>query len=190
MVTASTLTKEYGGKHTMAEDTTAVAEEVKQPTEKELKAELQKALNSGDFKEVSKVSRKIDQLVRSSEKAEQEAKMESLKKVEDRVKAAITKAVQPIIDSKALDAADGIWFAHDFGEQAPTLRLTKTAPRKSGGGGGGKKFDISTNDMLAKFGDKQYKETGLTIKQAYEGSQDKNYRFAIRQTLLKLEGVI
>ena len=173
------------------EQTQAVAEEpVAQPTEAQLMAELEAALKSKDFKAVAAASRKLDQAVKAKEKAELEVKRAALDAMIDKVKNAIAKAVKPIVDSGDLDVADGIWYSYDFGEQAPVVRLMKTAPRAArAGGGGGKKFDISTDDMLARHGAEEYKD-GLSFQQAYESSTDKNWRYAIRQKLLKKEGII
>jgi len=179
----------------MAEDMTVAeaVEVVAEVTEAELMAELETALKSKDFKAVAAASRKLDIAVKAKEKAELEVKRAALDSMIEDVKSAIQKAVKPLVDSGKLDAADGIWYSYDFGEQAPTVRLMKSAPKaaRSGGssGGGGKKFDISTDDMLAKHGQEEYKD-GLSFQQAYESSTDKNWRYAIRQKLLKLEGVI
>lgn len=167
------------------------AEQAVQPTQAELMAELQTALTKGDFKAVTAISRKIDTLTRATEKAELEAKRAILDEITEVVKAAIFDAVLPYKESGELDAADGIWYADDFGEKAATLRLMKSAAkaRTSTGGGTGKKFDISTDAMLASHGAEEYKD-GQTFQQAYEGNTDKNWRYAIRQKLLKLEGII
>jgi len=160
-------------------------------TEAELMAELEAALKSKDFKAVAAASRKLDTSVKAKEKAELEVKRAALDSMIDKVKSAIQKAVKPLVDSGELDVADGIWYSYDFGEAAPTVRLMKSAPKatRSGGGGGGKKFDISTDDMLTRHGAEEYKD-GLSFQQAYESSTDKNWRYAIRQKLLKIEGVI
>ena len=162
-----------------------------EPTEAQLMAELETALKTRDFKAVAAASRKLDSAVKAKEKAELDIKKAALDAMSEDVKAAIQKAVKPLVDSGKLDAADGIWYSYDFGEQAAVVRLMKTAPRtaRAGGGGGGKKFDISTDDMLTRHGQEEYKD-GLTFQQAYESSTDKNWRYAIRQKLLKLEGVI
>ena len=174
----------------MAEDEPTQAEVVAEPTEAELMAELEKALASKDFKAVAAASRKLDSAVKAKEKAELAEKRAALDEMGEKVKAAISKAVKPLVESGQLDAADGIWYSYDFGEQAPVVRLMKSQPRAArSGGGGGKKFDISTDDMLSRHGQEEYKE-GLTYQQAYESSTDKNWRYAIRQKLLKLEGVI
>ena len=160
------------------------------PTEAELMAELDKALKSKDFKAVAAASRKLDQAVKVKEAAELEAKRKALDLMIDAVKQAIVKAIRPLVDSKKLDAAEGIWFSHDFGEEAPTVRLMKSAPKaRVAGKGGGKKFDISTDEMLAKYGSQEYKD-GISLRQAYESTTDKNARFQIRKTLLKKEGLI
>ena len=169
-------------------DTTPPSE----PTEAELMAELEAAMKTKDFKVVAAVSRKLDSAVKAKEKAELDVKRSQAGAVEDEVKAAYIKAFKPLIDSGKLDAYDGVWISHDFGDQAPTVRIMKTAPkaaRAGTGGGGGKKFDVSTDDMLSRHGTKDYKD-GLTFSQAYESSTDKNWRYAIRQKLLKLEGII
>ena len=175
----------------MAGDEPTTAEVAVAPTEEELTAELEKALASKDFKQVAAVSRKIDQTIKAKEKTEQAAKVAALDKIKDNVSAAISKAVKPIVESGDLDVADGIWYSYDFGEQAPVVRLMKSAPRaaRAGGGGGGKKFDISTDDMLTRHGAEEYKD-GMAFQQAYESSTDKNWRYAIRQKLLKKEGII
>ncbi len=159
-------------------------------TEDQLMAELQKALDGKDYKTVAAISRKIDSAVKAKEKAELDVKRAALDAMIEEVKGAITKAVKGLVDSGKLDAADGIWYSYDFGEQAPTVRLMKSAPRatRTGGGGGGKKFDVSTDEMLSRHGSEQYKD-GITFQQAYESSTDKNSRYAIRMKLLKLEGV-
>lgn len=162
-----------------------------EPTKEELMAQLQTALTAGDYKAVASVSRQIDQRERAAEKAELEAKRAELEAMQSGVAEAIMGAVEPMIVSGQLDKADGIWFSYDFGDQAPTVRLMKTATRapRTGGGGTGKKFDISTEDMLNKHGDEQYKD-GMTFRQAYDSNTDKNWRYAIRNKLLKLEGII
>jgi len=176
---------------TGAEETAGqVAEPEPEPTEEELMALLEKALASKDFKAVAAASRKIDSIVKGREKAELEVKRAALEKMGEKVKAVIAKAVKGVVDSGELDEADGIWYSYDFGEAAPTVRLMKTQPRAARAGGGtGKKFDISTDDMLSRHGGELFKD-GLTFQQAYESSTDKNWRYAIRQKLLKLEGII
>ena len=160
------------------------------PTQEQLMSDMQTALTAGDFKAVAKISRQIDSMQRAAEKAELDAKRAALEGMSQLVKGAINEAVAGLIADGQLDAADGIWYAYDFGEAEATVRLTKTATRtRTGGGGTGKKFDISTEDMLSRHGDEAYKD-GMTFRQAYESNTDKNWRYAIRQKLLKLEGII
>lgn len=163
-----------------------------EPTEAELMSDLEAALKSKDFKAVAVASRKLDSAVKATEKAELDVKRVALDAISDKVKTAIGKAVKPLVDSGELDAADGIWYSYDFGEQAPVVRLMKSQPRATrsgGGGGGGKKFDVSTDDMLGRHGQKEFKD-GINFQQAYESSTDKNWRYAVRQKLLKLDGII
>jgi len=171
----------------------AVVAPASEPTEVELMAELEAALKSKNFKAVAAASRKLDTAVKLKEKVELDEKRKALDAMIDSVKAAISGAVKPLVDSGKLDAADGIWYSYDFGEQAPVVRLMKSQPKArtsgSGGGGTGKKFDISTDDMLSRHGQEEFKD-GITLQQAYESSTDKNWRFAIRKSLLKKEGLI
>lgn len=166
------------------------AEPVHEPTEAELKAELKKAYESGDFKAIAAVARKIDTAVKAKEKTELEAKHKALDAIKDKVANAISAAVKKLVDSGQLDAAEGIWYSYDFGEATPVIRLMRTAPKAArSSGGGGKKFNVSTEDMLAKHSTEEYKE-GLTFQQGWESSTDKNFRYAIRLKLLKLEGIV
>ncbi|KKM13185.1 hypothetical protein LCGC14_1718870, partial [marine sediment metagenome] len=163
-----------GSNRIMTEETKQPAVAVAEPTEAELMASLEAALKSKDFKAVAAASRKLDTAVKAKEKIELETKRAELDKEIAIVKAAISGAVKNIVDSGELDAADGIWYSYDFGEQAPVVRLMKSQPRaaRSGSsGGGGKKFDISTDDMLSRHGQEEYKD-GLNFQQAYESSTD------------------
>ena len=152
-------------------------------------SDMQTALTAGDFKAVAKISRQIDSMQRAAEKAELDAKRAALEGMSQLVKGAINEAVAGLIADGQLDAADGIWYAYDFGDTEATVRLTKTATRTRTGGGTGKKFDISTEDMLGRHGLEDYKD-GMNFRQAYDSNTDKNRRYAIRQKLLKLEGII
>jgi len=160
------------------------------PTKDQLMAEMQSAMKSGDWKLVSQVSRKIDTIVKAAEKAELDAKRATLDKMSDYIKEVLMTPITAIYESGKLDAADGIWFSYDFGEQAPTVRLTKTATKAPRAGGGtGKKFDISTDDLLAEHGQAMFSKS-MTYRQAYESNTDKNWRYGIRTKLLKLENII
>ena len=183
----------------MADEVAAAAQpvavaEVPQASEAELMAQLDAALKSKDFKAVAKVSNEIAKFQKTKEQDELTAKQKALEAITTKVKKAIQVAVKPLVDAKELDSADGIWYTQDFGEAEVICRLTRTAVRKAstggGGGGVGKKFDVNTNDLLAKFGDRPYKESGMTIQAAYDSNSDKNWRYAIRQTLLKANGTI
>ncbi len=178
-----------------AEDKTQDAGQavVEQPkTEQQLMKEMNQAVKSGDYKAVAKVAQELVKFQKAKEQAELDAKQRVLYEKTELVKSAITKALAKMVDAGDLDQADGIWYTHDFGEKLVTCRLTKTAPRAKGatsGGGGGKKFSVSTTELLEKFGDQEYKD-GQTYKQAWEANQDKNWRYAIRESLLKKSGMI
>lgn len=160
-------------------------------TIEQLMAQMQTAITNNDFKAVSTISRKIDTRNRAIEKTALDEKRAKADEVGKMVLAEYMTIRTPLYNSGELDGFDGIWIADDFGEQAPTVRLMKTATKtRSGGNGGtGKKFDISTEDMLVKHGQEVYKD-GMTYQVAYESNTDKNWRYAIRTKLLKLENII
>ena len=164
---------------------------VTEPTIKDLMALMQTAITGNDFKAVSQISRQIDQRNRAVEKAALEEKRAHEGEVGNIVLNALMEVLNPIVAEGTLDNFDGVWFNLDFGEQQPQIRLIKTATkvRSSGGGGTGKKFDISTEDMLSKHGGEAYKDD-MTFRQAYDSNVDKNWRYAIRTKLLKLESII
>lgn len=167
-------------------------ETVAVPTEDELKAKLDTALKSGDFKAIGKVAGEIAKLVKTHETAELEVKTAKGKGVNEKVKSAIMKAINPIINAGELDDFDGIWFSLDFGDKSESCRITKGITRKASGGtggGGGKKFDVTTSALLEQFGNEEYKD-GITFNAAHESSTDGNYRYNIRQKLLKKGGYI
>lgn len=158
-----------------------------------LVAELTAAIKSGDYQQIAAVSRKLDGFERENEKKANEARLNALKVLGDEVSKVIMGVVQPLIDAGKLDTADGVWFSYDFGDKQPVTRLTKTAVKaKSGGGGGGgvgKKFDVTTDQLLEKHGSTEYKD-GATHQQAWDASTDKNDRYNVRKSLLKLEGLL
>jgi len=163
--------------------------EAKVKTKKELLAEMKVALDSGDFKAVSKVSSQIAKAVAAEEKIEKDAKQAAVANLTEVVKKAIDKAVKPFIDSQELDAADGIWYSYDFGEKLTTCRLVKGATRKSGGGGGGKKFNVTTTELLTKHGGEQMGDSGKTFQEAYDEDTGGNARYKVRMKLLKADGL-
>lgn len=165
-------------------------EDAEAKTKKQLLADMQKAMESGDFKAVSKVSSAIAKIVADEEKTEKDAKLAAIVGLTEKVKAEFDAVVVKLNKDGILDAADGVWYSNDFGEKLTTCRLLKGAARKGGGGGGGgKKFSITTNELLAKHGDEQMGDSGQTFKEAYEANTDGNSRYKVRMKLLKAEGL-
>lgn len=188
--------------------TTTLVEKPK--TETELLAAMDAASKTKDFKTVAKVAAELVKFQRDKEAAEQEAKQKALAAVTEGVKTmfsavgqlltsghkptakdleAVTKLFASIKGTE-LDQADGIWFSNDFGDKLVSCKLMKSQAkaRATGGGGGvGKKFNVTTNELLEKFGNEVYKD-GMTYKAAYDSSTDKNFRFGIRESLLKKGG--
>lgn len=200
---------------TVAPPVAVVAEPVKVKSEAELMAELQAALKSGDFKAVAKVSTEIAKVQKTKEQSELAEKQKVLEARTEGVKVLLGTVVGLLVSghkaSKAeqdnllklvsnlngteLDKADGVWYNQDFGEKLVTVRLSKAAAkaaRTSTGGGGGKKFDYNSIEAITtgKYSAEPYKDTGMTFAQAWASSTDKNWRYAMRQAVLKAEGII
>lgn len=158
-------------------------------TKKQLLADMQKAMETGDFKAVSKVSSAIAKIVADEEKAEKDAKLSAIVGLTEQVKVHFDNLVVELNKNGALDACDGVWYSNDFGDKLTTCRLLKGATRKGGGGGGGKKFNITTNDLLTKHGAEQMGDSGMTFQQAYDEKTDGNSRYKVRMKLLKADGL-
>ena len=160
-------------------------------SEKSLIADIKAAIEAGNYKLVGLKSQELVKFQRTQEQVEQEAKQAALLAITTEVKVAIDAAVKRLVDAKKLDLADGVWYSADFGDKSTSCRLLKVAPKaiRTGSGGKGKKFSIGTDDMLKKHGHIEYKD-GQTFQQAYDADQDKNKRYAIREALLKVEGLI
>jgi len=158
--------------------------------ESALMEEMNQAVASGDYKAVAKVAQELVRFQKAKEATELLEKQKILAGKTQVVMDIIKKALAKLVDSGELDQADGIWYTNDFGEKLVTCRLMKTATRKSGGGGGGgKKFSVSTSELLEKFGNEEYKD-GQSFQAAWESNTDKNWRYAIRESLLKKAGVV
>jgi len=142
-----------------------------------------------DWKVVIDKAKEIAELEKTYKAQQRDAFLKEVSKVEARVLAVLTKALQPLVDAKELDKADGVWFTWDFGDKLQSCRIMKSSAKKAsgGGGGGGKKFDISTDDLLKSHGAEVYKD-GKTFQQAWDEDPDKNKRYAIRNALLKVNG--
>jgi len=176
---------------TMADEpqTTAVVEEPKD--EQTLMAEMNQAVSTGDYKAVAKVAQELVKAQKAKEAEELAAKAAILDAKVTTVRDTIMKSLAKMVDAGELDMADGVFFNWDFGDKEPSCRLSKTATRKSSGGGGGvgKRFSVSTNDLLESFGNEDYKD-GMTYRQGWDSNADKNWRYAIRESLLKKGGHI
>ena len=169
--------------------TTEVMPEV---SKEELIAQMQEAINSGDFKAVSQISSKINKLAVSEEKLELEAKQSVVAELTLKVKGIVDKAVQKLIDAGEMDEADGVWYTNDFEETLTTCKLLKKAvkARTTTGGGAGKKYDITTEQLLEKHGTEIDPKSGKTYQELWNENTDKNSRYQSRIKLLKLNGEI
>ena len=161
-------------------------------TKDELLAEMKTAMDTGDFKAVSKISSKIAKAQAVDEKAEKEAKQAVVAGVTEQVKTKLDGVIAKVVkdlDEDVLEAMDGVWYVNDFAESLTSCRLVKGAARKGGGGGGGKKFSITTKDLLEAHGAEQMGDSGQTFQEAYDADTNGNARYKVRMKLLKAHGL-
>jgi hypothetical protein len=158
--------------------------------DKETQRRLQEAMASGDMAAVMKIAGEAKKAMSEAEKAELEAK----KGLIDELTGKLTKELERLVERFGKQIVELVgeqkaiiqfsWQATS--EEAPVVKITKSAAKRSGGGGGpAQKFDIGTEELLAKYGNKEYKD-GKSFQQAWDESTDKNHRFNIRKKLIKL----
>ena len=178
------------------------------PTVAELQDQIREAVTAGKWKDVEALSKQLNKAESAAAAAVANEKLEALKAVTTDIKAKLDKVLQKLYDDGTLDAADGVWYHVEFGDEPPVggvlptnLRLVKTAPKASkpvggNGGGGGKKFDISSESMLEAYGaeqmpgkDKDGNEHG-TFQEEHDASSEGNKRYQVRLKLLKRHGLV
>lgn len=187
----------------MAEETTIRTIEVVQQ-------ELATAATKKDWKLLSKLAAELHKLEVAQEEAEKAVKLDALTKIGEKIKLAIGKVIQPFVDRKELDAADGVWYSWDFGAEAlnaHNIRLVKDAgkPTKASGTGSYISRPEKTADLLAQVGSHiMFKEAtkvtidkaektmaaGTTFLAAYKASDNGGWRNRVRMALLKEAGLI
>lgn len=183
-------------------------------TKEQLLAELQIALTAGDFKAVAVVSKQIAGMQAAAEKAEHDAKVAALVKVEELTKNLIGTVVTFLtgetevnkdtlraftdqlhkVTGKELEVAEGVWYSRNFEDSTTTLRLMKSASKGTSGTaheGKGKKF-ASTAELLKEHGDEVADETTQqTWNSLYEEAKgDGNKVYQVRQKLAKKLGIL
>ena len=185
-----------------------------EPFEKQLescKAAIRAAAEKGDIALVMKLSADHQAISKKHEAEIEATRGKALQAIVGAVRIYIEKYIDKLVAEGKLDSADGLWVSWDFVELRevginPAISLIKPKSKKAaatGGshGGGGKKFDVSTEAMIAEagaeklFGDGENgtikappKFKGKTLQGAYNEDTDGNWRFNIRKALLKATG--
>lgn len=175
-------------------EATATAEAEPEKTLEELLLELESKAKAGDTDGMVKLAQAVSKAKKAQEQAELVAKQAELAELTGQVKAQLDKYVEKLVSDGKLDKADGVWYSYNFGDKASSCKLMKSAAMQqrgaAGGGGGGKKFSIGWKELLERHGKKPYKETGMTCQAAWDADPDKNKRYAVREYMLKLEGLV
>ena len=198
-------------------------------TKDDLMAGMQVAVSASDWKAVSKISAEIAKMVATEEKAEKDVKLAVLaeatisvknifdiiitaiadaKPMSDKLAGNLTNAINKLASDKALDVADGVWFARDFGEgELTSCKLMKAAAKaKSTGATNGSYVSRpeKSADLLAQVGEhvmfaeatevtidkvNHTMPAGTTLNEAYKYSTNGGWRNRIRMALLKEAGL-
>jgi hypothetical protein len=178
-------------------------------------SEFKAAVDAKDYALIAKLSKEMGKLQADAEKAKREQALAGRAELTGKIKAKIDAFMQKLVDSKALDGCDGIWYTNDFGSTETSLRLfadEKPKRKSSGTGastGSGKKFSITTKELLEKHGneavgesagkDLAYTVNGVTISwnadttwnEMSQKSTNGNWQyFKVRIPLLKLESLL
>lgn len=172
-----------------------MAEEKVAMTLEQAQEALKQAMASQNMPEVIRLAGIVKKLDKTAGSAELEAKKGQINDLGEKIKLAFqnhivdqfgAEIVQLVGEKKAIIKLD--W---DYEGQVPTVKIVKgvAGTRKPGSGKGGgnpQKFEMSSDDLLAKFGTFEYKE-GQTFKEAWDSTTDKNARYSIRRKLIKLQ---
>lgn len=159
-------------------------------TMEQLTKQLKVAIDAGDFKAVGQLAKRVAQLQAGEEKIAVEKRQRALAELTGKVMKAITKTIAGFAEELEKAGADGVWFSQDNVEKLTDCRLIKRKVRVAGAGtgGGGKRYSVSTNELLEKYGSNDSGD-GVSFKDKWEATTDKNERYQIRVKLIKLAGV-
>ncbi|MCK9597434.1 MAG: hypothetical protein M0R06_00260 [Sphaerochaeta sp.] len=177
--------------------------------------ELGAAYAAKDMKLMSKLAVLVAKAEAAEEKAKKDELQVKLQGITVKVRSAIDKVIQKLVEDGTLDGADGVWFAYDMSEKLetginPACRLIRTAKKAKGeGGGSGKSSYVaglpSSDEMLKAVGDsvmfdedttvtidkvEHTMTAGTTYRQAYEYSTNGGWRNRVRMALGKASGNI
>ena len=162
-------------------------------TDEQLKASIAEAVTAGNYALVQKLAAELNKGAKSKAVAEHEAKLKALVETTLKVKSAIGKAIQKMVDNKELDKADGVWYAWDFGSTESECKLVKGAPKapRASGGGTHSTSGLPSNEQVltehpeAHTMQIEYRGTTDTYDALFAQSTDKNWRYGLRVKLLK-----
>jgi hypothetical protein len=169
-----------------------MADEQKQAlTPEQLMAQMQEAFAKGDMAAILKIASEAKKGQKAKEDAELEGKKAQITDLTEQVKVAIQGIVDRFGPSiTTLVGEKKAKISAEWSAESPDLKVTILKGGTGGGtrksGGVPQKVNIKTEDLLEKYGADEYKD-GVTFKEAWEASTDKNKRFAIRKKLIAKE---
>ena len=163
-----------------------------------ISSEAGKLAQAGDFNAASKLFSAAAKLQSTQAQAEQQARIDAVADAKPKLVTAIQQAIADVLGDKA-KLIDGVWIAWDKSTNDLSCSLFKpqTERKQRSSNGVAKKFNITNEQLLAKYGDEPSKFNGYTFQQAYAsideiaaatGKHRKNVLDGgIRRPMLKLD---
>tara|TARA_Y100000310_G_scaffold345865_1_gene471872 strand:+ start:17933 stop:18529 length:597 start_codon:yes stop_codon:yes gene_type:complete len=157
---------------------------------------LNAAFATNDWKLCAKISAQLARFDIDRAAEELETKQKALVVITAKIKEAIEMALAPLVEDEEFASAEGVWYSWDFGDKLTSIRVLKgsaKAPKTSSERqGGGKKFDATTDSLLAQFGDEEMPmKEGASFNTVYEDAKGYgNKRYEVRKALLKRAGIL
>ena len=162
-----------------------------------LQAQLQAAAGKGDWKQVIEIGSQLKRAQSEADKARAEANKGKVIELSIKVKGELIKVAKRFEEAiVALVGEDKarVKFEYDFSNELDsTIAITKSTggSKRVAGSGSPQRYEKSTNDLLSAFGGQQFlkngQPSGQTLKEAYDSNTDGNWRFKVRQQLIKLD---
>lgn len=163
-----------------------------------LQEQLQAAAAKGDWKAVIELGSQLKKSQNEADKARQEANKGKIIELSAKVKAElikVSKRFEDVITDLVGEDKARVKFEYDFSNELDSVIAITKGPvggaKRASGGGTPQRYEKSTHDLLEAYGDQPFlkngEASGQTLQQAHDSSTEGNFRFKVRQQLIKLD---
>jgi len=163
-----------------------------------LDQQFENAVASRDMALVKRLAGEIDKRDKVAEREHLDANKELIVELALKVKSKLIETSKKFeADIKELVGNDKarVKFEYDFANELDTTIAISKGPiagaRRASGGGTPQRYEKGTPGMLAEFGEQPFKkdgeDSGMTLQEAWNSNTDGNFRYKIRQQLVKLD---